>query len=161
MTATDTLDAVNVAEYFLFKSNVEDTEVTNKKLQKLLYYSQAWNLAINNEKMFKDRIEAWVHGPAIREVYIKYKSFGSEPIKIDIDETTVKDISVERKKVLDEVWSVYGKFDGAYLERLSHSEGPWQEARRGLEAHEGSQNEITTDSMKNFYSELRSKNKSV
>jgi len=50
------------------------------------------------------------------------------------------------------VWKVYGKFDSRYLEMLTHSEGPWQDARNNVQSYENSENEITTKSMKSFYS---------
>lgn len=54
---------------------------------------------------------------------------------------------------VDEIWKVYGKFDAEYLEMLTHSEKPWQEAREGLQSHESSENEIPTEMMRSFYSE--------
>ena len=53
--------------------------------------------------------------------------------------------------MLDVVWNVYGKFDGKYLEQLTHTEEPWLNARRGLDADVASQNVITDESMKAFY----------
>ena len=55
--------ALDVALYFIKKGVDEKNPITNKKLQKLVYYSQAWSLVLNNEKLFNEKIEAWVHGP--------------------------------------------------------------------------------------------------
>jgi uncharacterized phage-associated protein len=152
MTSITTTDARTVAEYFIWKSQQADNPVTNKKLQKLLYYAQAWSLAIRNELMFKQDIEAWVHGPAIREVYMEYKTFGFKPITLEIDP---KDIALDNdtKKFLDSVWNVYGNFDGDYLETLSHSEAPWQDARRGMEEDESSDTVIEPEAMLSFFSQ--------
>ncbi len=149
--STRILSATQVADYFLFKASSEHKVVTNKKLQKLLYYAQAWSLAARDQKLFNEKIEAWVHGPAVRKVYLEYKKFGAEPIQKEIPREAVADIPTEVTGFLDEVWQVYGKFDAAYLERLSHSENPWREARAGIEAHVGSKNEITLNSMRDFY----------
>src|SRR3989344_5357496 len=78
-------DAKQIAEYFVWKSQQENKPVTNKKLQKLLYYAQAWNLTLNKGKLFQQNIEAWVHGPAVRDVYLEYKSFGFEPITAKVN----------------------------------------------------------------------------
>jgi uncharacterized phage-associated protein len=149
-----TLNASRVADYFLFKAQAEDKPVTNKKLQKLLYYAQAWSLAIRNEKLFEEKIEAWVHGPAIKSIYLAYKEFGAQPIKKEISPESVADIPEEVQKLLNEVWTVYGKFDAAYLEQLTHSEAPWVNAREGLEANQSSETEITSESMREYYSTL-------
>lgn len=59
--------AMEVGKYFIYLANKENKALTNKKLQKLVYYSQAWSLVLNdNKKLFKEPIEAWVHGPAVR-----------------------------------------------------------------------------------------------
>jgi uncharacterized phage-associated protein len=108
-------------------------------------------LVLNNKKLFKEPIEAWVHGPAVRELYVQYKNFGFNPINEKIDASSIK-IPTEDKKLLDEVWDVYGKLDAGYLEMLTHSEKPWQDARSGLQSYESSEVEITPKSMKDFYS---------
>ena len=55
----------DVANWFLSKGSV-----THKKLQKLCYYSQAWHCALyDGTPLFAERIEAWVHGPVIPELY--------------------------------------------------------------------------------------------
>ena len=147
------LGARRIAEYFIWKSESEKRPITNKKLQKLLYYAQAWSLVMRNKKIFQDKIEAWVHGPAIRAVYAQYKKFGFNPITISISKESIDKIPTDIKKFLNQVWAAYGKFDAAYLERLTHSETPWQKARDGLEAYIGSENEISLLVMEEFYGE--------
>ena len=142
----------DVARYFIYLSHKDKIIITNKKLQKLVYYSQAWSLVLNKRKLFTDPIEAWVHGPAVRGLYTQYKKFGFNPITEEMDEKSIK-IQTKDKNLLNEVWRVYGKFDSEYLEMLSHLERPWQDARGGLQSYESSSNEITTESMKSFYSE--------
>jgi len=140
-----------LSEYFISKNKKENLGLSNKKLQKLLYYAQAWSLVLNDQKIFNDKIEAWVHGPAIPLVYFTFKDFGFKDIDIKFDTKEFDSIAKEDKKILDEVWRVYGKFDAPYLEALSHNETPWQEARKGLLPHEMSDNEISTESMKQYY----------
>ena len=146
-----TLNAQQIATYFLWKAHEEKKVITNKKLQKLLYYAQAWSLVLRDKKLFKEKIEAWVHGPAVRGVYLEYKKFGFGAITLSVSDDDIKKISDDTRKFLDQVWSVYGKRDAAYLEYLSHSETPWQKAREGLEPHIGSENEISLKDMKEFY----------
>lgn len=152
MEKAQVLSAVTVAEYFLEKARQGEKSITNKKIQKLAYYAQAWSLALNHRKLFEEKIEAWVHGPVVREIYNEFKHFGFLDIQKTIDENLIKTISEENKTLLDEVWRIYGKFDSQYLEMLTHSETPWQAARAGLDASENSEVEINTDLMKDFYS---------
>ncbi len=140
-----------VAEYFIRKSQLDSRVVTNKKLQKLLYYAQAWSLVFNDKKIFDDPIEAWVHGPAVPAVYSEFKKFGSGNISLIVDEKDFDFLLPEDKTVLDDVWKAYGKFDGDYLEILAHNESPWQTARDGIDADESSSNEISVELMKEYY----------
>jgi uncharacterized phage-associated protein len=150
--------ASDIAKYFIFKSNKENRPITNKKLQKLLYYGQAWALVLlDGKKLFNDKIEAWIHGPAIRSIYGKYKPFGFNDIVIDIDENELK-IKGKNKEILDAVWKVYGKYDANYLEILTHNELPWQKGREGLDNTDSSSNEINLKIMKEYYSKLLKNN---
>lgn len=144
------VSALTVAEYFIDKANKENKSITNKKLQKLLYYAQVWSLVLNNEKLFSERIEAWVHGPAIPTVYRKFKIFEFNPIKLDT-KSIAFDFSKKQINLLENIWSVYGKYGAEYLEALTHSELPWQEARKETSASEASNNIISLTTAKKFY----------
>lgn len=151
--------AATVANYLINKSSKEGSPLTNKRLQKLLYYVQAWNLAINNNPLFEDKIEAWIHGPVIRSIYEEYREFVANPInktsitstELNLDETTTK--------FIDRIVKAYSVYDTPTLEYMTHAEAPWQVARKGLEANESSSNEITHESMRTYYSSRLSKNK--
>lgn len=142
-----------VINYLFYLGKKDGISITNKKLQKLLYYVQAWHLVFNNGPIFSNKIEAWVHGPAISEVYLKFRENGSSPIKHDIKVKDLSEIKKEQAKVIDTVWNVYGKKDANYLELLTHNEEPWQKTRDGISCLEASNKEIPLSLMKSFYSE--------
>lgn len=146
-----------IADYFIAKNNKEKIGLTNKKLQKLLYYAQAWNLALNGKRLFTDDIEAWVHGPAVPAVYRAYKNNGFGNISSAVNEEEFSNFTSSERKILDAVWSVYGKYDADYLEELSHSEDPWKKARNGTAPYEASNSVISEASMKDFYGRQISK----
>ena len=152
MAAPATLDALVIAKYFIWKAQQEGSPITNKKLQKLLYYAQAWSLALKDELLFKQNVEAWVHGPAVRDVYMAYKEFGFSAIKEEVDVEGLK-LPKDKRDLLESVWNVYGNYDGDYLELLSHSEEPWKEARQGMEADVSSDKAIDIETMRSFYKE--------
>ncbi len=151
---TKYLKATEVAEYFIEKAYSENDKITRKKLQKMLYYAQAWFLVVNKRKLFEEKIEAWLHGPAIYSIYQEYKSFGFLPIKKEIDKSLISKIDEKQKGFLNQIWKIYGKYDADYLEILSHNEEPWQKARIGVAKFSASRNEISTTIMKKFYSDL-------
>ena len=48
------VDCLDIAQYFIIKAYEDgmDAEMTNMKVQKLLYYSQCLHLALYNEPLF-------------------------------------------------------------------------------------------------------------
>lgn len=145
----------NISNYFVMKSSEIGKPITNKKVQKLAYYSQAWHLVFNEgDPMFTDSIEAWLHGPAIRSLWHKYKKYGFNPIA---ETPSVKGLTDDDTALLDEIWRVYGKHDAEYLEALTHSEAPWLDARQGLETNASSSIVISNDSMQKYYSQLNAR----
>ena len=143
--------SLDIANYFFLLVQKKGGSITNKKLQKVLYYSQAWSLALRGVPLFEDPIEAWIHGPVVPKVYHHYKKSGFGPISI---KPVTSSLSLEIQEFLDEVWRVYGKYDAEYLEILSHSEAPWILARGNIEADKACDNVISHESMRSFYSAL-------
>lgn len=146
-----TISAKDVAEYIIrFFQECEDP-VTNLKLQKLLYYVQGWFLGLNNEVLFEDDFQAWVHGPVVPEIFHKYKSNRWNPI---VDEVNPVDFDHDIKNHIDDVLEVYGGDTGWSLELRTHKEAPWLNARGGIPSDEASTEIISKESMKNFFSQL-------
>jgi uncharacterized phage-associated protein len=154
MSKVEQIDIGLVVDYFLHKGQKGNRQISNKKLQKLLYYAQAWSLVIRKGPLFDAPIEAWVHGPAVRDVYLQFKKFGFNPITKPINQERIGSLSSEVCVFLDEVWRIYGALDAPYLEMLTHSERPWQDAREGLRESEISSKEISLDSMRDFYTAM-------
>src|ERR1700733_13492521 len=59
----------DVAAYMLAKRGA----MTAWKLQKLVYYSQAWSLVWDQRPLFADRIEAWANGPVCPNLYSRHR----------------------------------------------------------------------------------------
>lgn len=147
---------IEVADYFIRKSQ-EDPEkgLDALKLQKLLYYTKAWHLVFRNgKKIFSDDFQAWVHGPANPKVWHYFKDFDFSKSHPEFLEIKFDDIGPDEKEIMDMVWSIYGKYDGKYLEALTHNETPWIEARKGLGSKDISQNIISDEAMKSYYERI-------
>jgi uncharacterized phage-associated protein len=141
--------ALQVGNYLIDFSHRVGDPISNLKLQKLLYYAQAWYLAFYDKPLFPERIEAWVHGPAVPSVYGTFKGWAWQPIPASPKVVPVFHVQV--KKHLDEIMKKYGTQTAYFLEMLTHQEGPWRKARGPIPPDEPSHAVITHDSMKNFY----------
>lgn len=109
-------------------------EVTPLTLQKLLYYVQGINLAINNVSMFDEDCEAWIHGPVYAKVYALFKNFRYNPIDDDrfaMFKGKFIELNFEEKKIIDLVIDTFGIYSGKILEKITHNEEPWVNARGG------------------------------
>lgn len=142
----------DIANWFL--KNTE--KITNKKLQKLVYYAYAWYLAFNNEssdelqnRFFENKFEAWVHGCVYPSLYAEYRQYGSEYIPPNEDEPA--SFSEDDLDVLTQVNEVYGGFNGNELESICHGEAPWINARKGYGPYEPSHAAISDVDIYEFY----------
>lgn len=125
------ISCFDVARYFL--AQVEEDagdSLTNLKLQKLVYYAQGFHLALYDEPLFPEQIEAWQHGPVVPDLYHALKRFGSEPVKLD-REVDPDEYTPDVIGLLDEVYSVYGQFSALRLRNITHEEPPWRETTNG------------------------------
>ena len=141
--------AHDVAAYILRKRG----KMTAMKLQKLVYYAQAWSLVWDDRPMFRERIEAWVNGPVVRSLYREHR--GKYEVR-DWPKGDPRKLDARAKETIDAVLSFYGDKTSQWLSDLTHSEQPWKEARRGLGPTEPCENEITHASMAEYYSGLAS-----
>lgn len=80
------LTCYNMAEFFIHLANNTGSYISNLKLQKLVYYAQAWYLGIYGTSLFEEDFEAWVHGPVIPALYREYKEFACKPILKEVQE---------------------------------------------------------------------------
>lgn len=137
----------DVAKYILSRR----APISTWKLQKLLYYSQAWHLVWVEQPLFPARIEAWANGPVVPEIYRFHRG------DFNVKKWTQGDASKldgPSKASIDVVLETYGELSGYQLSELTHSEAPWLKARDGLPATAYSSSEITLRSMFEFYSAL-------
>jgi uncharacterized phage-associated protein len=145
--------AADIAKYIIAVAHENGDVVTNLKLQKLLYYAQAWYMVHNNgRKLFSDDIEAWKFGPVIREVYEQYKRFARNPIDDEADEKDITRLEPNDRKFMDEFLAEFMDYSALSLVNMIHNEAPWKEAFD--ENDSMASNIISTDSMYSYYSKL-------
>jgi uncharacterized phage-associated protein len=139
--------AHDVAAYIL----QERGEMTAMKLQKLVYYAQAWALVWDEEPLFEERIEAWANGPVVPALYDRHRGLfkvstwkGGDPDRL----------TPTHKKTIDAVLKYYGSRTSQWLSDLTHREEPWIEARQGLGPGERGSAVISLASMAEYYGGL-------
>lgn len=129
-------------------------EVTPLMLQKLLYFIQGIYSALYGRPIFAEDCRAWVHGPVYPEVYDLFKDFKYNPIddaRFALLDGTADALTEEEKKVIDLVVNTFGMYSGKVLEKITHNEEPWKNARKGYGDSIPSNETLTKDSIKKYY----------
>jgi len=119
--------ALDVAAYMIQLANeIDENDLTNLKLQKLLYFAQGRYLAKTGTPLFDEEIEAWQYGPVVRSVYNEYKSCGAFPITLFDLGSDYQELPEDIKTFVKAIWDEYGRFSAGYLVNLTHEQGtPW------------------------------------
>lgn len=123
------------------------------RLQKLLYYVQAWHLAITGETLFPERIKAWRNGPVVPQVWHDRKDQASRrAVDQDLEGVGVDDFTSD---LIDLVLSSYGSMSATELSALTHVEEPWRAARGDIPDDADSRAEIEPEMIALYYRKNR------
>lgn len=139
----------DVADYILGKCGPMST----MKLQKLVYYSQAWHLVWAEERLFPETIEAWANGPVVYDLFRSHRGL------FTVDQSSVKRgdgeaLTPTERGTVDAVVDNYARLTGRQLSALTHNEDPWRIAREGLDATARSNKAIDPEVMAEYYGAL-------
>jgi uncharacterized phage-associated protein len=147
----------DIVDYIILKVRSEDENASliNLKLQKLLYFIQAWSYGIHKKPIFIGDFQAWIHGPVNKIIYDRFnptKYLYSEIYLTDILNNNVC-INDDDSEFIDFILENYIKYSGAELERLSHSEYPWVKTRENLNPNDRCDKIIDPSLMIKYYGE--------
>ena len=139
--------ANDVAAYVLQKQG----EMSAMKMQKLVYYSQAWSLAWDDRPLFDDPIQAWARGPVVVSLYEQHRGV------FLVNQWSAGNpdaLTASEKETIDVVLQGYGNKSPQDLSNATHREAPWLDARRGLGINERGRNVIPLEAMQEYYASL-------
>ncbi len=159
------IDIKELYSFILLYFIKNEITINHLKLQKILYYIQAWHLVyFEKNPLFDDMPEAWVNGPVYRKVYDELKLLGTaynefqlkKTYSEDLDEEFVKqkdklNLEKEQLEFLEAIFKHYGTMTHEKLVFMTHSELPWNEARKGLGIFDYSNNTIKHEIMYDYY----------
>ena len=153
MKTISAIDTAKLALALLKNSDDDIVEYTSRlKLLKLLYYIQGYHLAMFNAPLFNDKMEAWLHGPVVPSVYKWVKDMTDEKLQnqaMNDEQMGALNLHPQQTKLISEVLNIYNKYSAYGLRDKTHTEMPW------LSVYEKDKNnEITTESLKSFFTPL-------
>ena len=141
-----TLSAQEVANYFLANVDAEAGDnISNLKLQKLVYYAQGLYLAMQGEPLFAEPLEAREYGPVVPSLHQAYRYRSARSIEPP-ERFEAGDYAPEVRELLDAVLEVYGQYSVVKLMHMTRAEPPWRDTLRDRE--------ITRESLRDFFSTI-------
>jgi uncharacterized phage-associated protein len=157
-----TYSAKAVANFFLRAARRDGVQLSQMKLQKLVYFAQGWHLGIRKTPLFEEPIQAWKYGPVVPSLYREFKNFGNAPIEslatdfdwADLKSSTPQVLPEDKETIalLEKVWSVYSKYTAIQLSDMSHvTGGPWEQVGGG---NAPTETVIPDQSLQDYFSSL-------
>ena len=96
--------------------------ITNLKLQKLLYYQQGYHLAVFDTPLFNEAVEAWIYGPVVPVAYDYFQQFGATSLPVNDDVIVLED---REESLFYRVFDAFRDFSAIGLMNKTHTEQPW------------------------------------
>lgn len=141
--------AFDVAKYITEQTGM----MSAMKLQKLVYYSQAWNLVWEEEPLFDEDFQAWANGPVLPSLYQLHRGM----FKVDASlfhGANSANLTDDERDNIDNVLAFYGDKTAQWLSGLTHQEDPWLNARGSTPIGEASNAVISKAAIHEYYSSL-------
>lgn len=139
----------DVARYVLNNAG----PMATMKLQKLVYYCQAWSLAWDGLPLFEEDFQAWANGPVCPELFETYRGnfWLADNFYDNYNQHCFTDTE---KETMNAVLDGYADKEPQWLSELTHKERPWRETRRGIKPGEFCNKKISKDLMQEYYGGL-------
>lgn len=121
----------DVADFFIASAKGGEP-MTNLRLQKMVYYAQAWHLQRHGVPLFDAPVEAWRLGPVVKPLYDAYKQFGDQPITQTHSGYDVINFQTDELETLLDVFHEYNQYTTYALTGRTHrSAEPWSKTPQG------------------------------
>lgn len=139
-------DVLDISEYIIKRGWELGDCINCFKLQKILYFVQAYFLLATNSPCFDEKIEAWPFGPVIPDAYKKYIIFGNGSIPEEGIIQNFDYIEKEDKGLIDAAIQLLLPYSSVLLTELTQKQLPWMNA-----IAKGDFAEIANESIKEYF----------
>lgn len=117
-----------------------ENDLTNPKLQRLLYFIQGHSLMTLKKPAFTENIIAYQNGPVVEEVYHIFKMFVNHPIVLPNGHFNYNNLDNDIKSIIDFVFQEYAIYSPWYLRKVIASETPFAQTKEdAIISHESLQ----------------------
>lgn len=156
-------DARYIANLVLMQFDAKEHQISNKKINKLVYMCHGHLLADLGVSVVRNHPEAWTHGPVYPVLYQAFRANKFQPIEglaVYFDYACGHDVIADPGRIESEVRHLmlnvvqrYIGFSADQLERLTHDPmGPWAQAYESGNSDRLFLRRIREDSMTRYFS---------
>lgn len=143
------ISAVELGDYILYKYGI----MSHAKLQKLLYYCDAYHFAYLDEVLLYEVFEAWNCGPVCKVIFDEIKS---ESLYCDLtygknNDCDLSTLTTKQIEIITEVLDYFIGWTDGELESTIKKEQPWIDARKGFSYNDQNGDVINKVTMRDFY----------
>ncbi|MGO2175172.1 MAG: Panacea domain-containing protein [Staphylococcus equorum] len=112
-----------IAKWFIENdiTSSENSYDGNLTLNKLIYFADAMNFTINDEKLVDESPSGYANGPVYQSIYVDHRHYNLMSVKANEDK-----ISEETTKLLKIIKFAFGSYKPQYLTKLTHEQSPWK-----------------------------------
>ncbi len=137
-------NVLDICKYVVHYSNQKNYGISNLRLQKILYFIQAYFLRIKGKRCFREPIEAWDFGPVVPKAYHRYKYFGAGEIP-DFEKPFIRFDDPVDRQIVEEVVDLLSEYTTTQLVSMTHRQSPWKDNYKP-----NANNEISIEDLKRF-----------
>lgn len=122
-----TVSSHAIANEFIKLARSEGKQLTNMQLQKLVFISQGYSLAILDRPLYYHNTHAWQWGPVVPKLYKTLQKYGNGQVTDLLEsEDHLDGDATQEMRIIRGVWRGYGHLSGGQLSALTHKENtPW------------------------------------
>ena len=117
-----------VANEIIALADNDGKPLTNMQLQKLVFLSHGYTLALLEHPLYYDDTYAWQWGPVIRSLYKSLQKYGRGVVKKPLDAEAEDKLPSDgaEMEIIEAVWEGYGHLSGGQLSTITHKRNtPW------------------------------------
>lgn len=124
------MSAVELAKNIIVYAGMHDYQITNLKLQKMLYYVQGYFSAKFGKDLFEEDLVNWAYGPVVPAVYYEYCSYGASAIKPEALSKLFNGLTDKQTRYVCKILDKCLDYTARELVSMTHAEAPWQNTSR-------------------------------
>lgn len=155
-------DARKIANLLLDSFDSRQWEISNKKINKVIFFIHGVGLARLNYALVRNHLEAWDHGPVVDVVYQSFKQFDRHPISErasafsyltgQVEPLEYKDIGHRDREFMLRVAAYYIRYTADELETMTHEfDTPWSIVRSTPVEERGIRNRIPDELIREYF----------